>query len=169
MTLNSYSAWGLLVFVLLGACTNIDPGAAPTVELEERYQTQSAPPVTLSPEQKASVQNVVRLKLKNPDTAQFGFMNATQGEGGIANICGWVNEKNYLGRWERYRPFYVKYFPAGQRIRSQTGQDSMPGQRCPFITATQQHLAAIRASGRILGRLQETFYQPAPKHRPLDQ
>ena len=115
MSLNSYKFLGLLVSVLIGACTNIDPGAPPTVELEERYQTQSAPPVTLSPEQKASVQDVVRLKLKNPDTAQFGFMNAMQGEGGIANICGWVNEKNYLGRWERYRPFYVKYFPVTQQ------------------------------------------------------
>ena len=115
MNLNSYRFPGLLVCVLLGACTNIDPGAPPTVELDERYQTQSAPPMTLTPEQKTSVQNVVRLKLKNPDTALFGFMNATQGEGGIANICGWVNEKNYLGRWERYRPFYVKYFPVNQQ------------------------------------------------------
>ena len=115
MNLYSYKFPGLLACVLLGACTNIDSGAPPTVELDERYQTQSAPPATLTPEQKASVENVVRLKLKNPDTAQFGFMNATQGEGGIANICGWVNEKNYLGRWERYRPFYVKYFPVNQQ------------------------------------------------------
>jgi hypothetical protein len=115
MKLNQDAFMGLLLCVLLGACTNINPGAPPTVELDERYQTQSAPPMTLTPEQKASVQNVVRLKLKNPDTAQFGFMNSTQGEGGYANICGWVNEKNYLGRWERYRPFYVKYFPVNQQ------------------------------------------------------
>ena len=105
----------LLACFLLSACTSIDPGTPPTVELDKRYQTQSAPSATLTPEQKASVQNVVRFKLKNPDTAQFGFMNATQGEGGIVNVCGWVNEKNYLGRWERYRPFYVKFFPINQQ------------------------------------------------------
>jgi hypothetical protein len=105
----------VLACFLLSACTNVDPGAPPTVELDKRYETQSAPPATLTPEQKASVQNIVRSKLKNPDTAQFGFMNATQVEDGILNICGWVNEKNYLGRWERFRPFYVKYFPVNQQ------------------------------------------------------
>lgn len=115
MSLNSYKFLGLLVFVLLGACTNIDSGTPTTMELDERYQTHSAPPVNLTPEQQTSVQNVVRLKLKNPETAQFGFMNATQGQDGYAYICGWVNEKNYLGRWERYRPFYVKYFPVNQQ------------------------------------------------------
>ena len=115
MNLNHDTVLVLLASFLLGACTSIDPGAPPTVELDERYQTQSAPPATLTPEQKASVESVVRLKLKNPDTAQFGFMNATQSEGGFVNICGWVNEKNHLGRWERYRPFYVKYFAVNQQ------------------------------------------------------
>ena len=105
----------LLACFLLSACTNIDPGTPPTVELDKRYATQAAPPASLSPDEKTKIQIVVRSKLKNPDTAQFGFMNATQGEGGIVNVCGWVNEKNYLGRWERYRPFYVKYFPVNQQ------------------------------------------------------
>ena len=104
-----------LVSVIIAACTNIDPGAPPTVELDKRYQTQSAPPVMLTPEQKASVQNVVRSKMENPDSVQFGFMNATQREGGIVNVCGWVNGKNYLGRWERYRPFYARYLPVNQQ------------------------------------------------------
>lgn len=101
--------------VLLAACTNVDPGSPPTVELDKRYETQAAPAATLTPEEKTKVQNVVLSKLKNPDTAQFGFMNATQGEGGIVNVCGWVNEKNYLGRWELYRPFYARYLPVNQQ------------------------------------------------------
>lgn len=105
----------LLACLLLSACTSIDPGSPPTVELDKRYETQAAPAATLTPEEKVKVQNVVLSKLKNPDTAQFGFMNATQGEGGIVNVCGWVNEKNYLGRWELYRPFYARYLPANQQ------------------------------------------------------
>lgn len=100
--------------LLLAACTNVNPGAPPTVELD-RYETQVAPTAPLTPEEKTKVQNVVLSKLKNPDTAQFGFMNATQGEAGIVNVCGWVNEKNYLGRWERYRPFYARYLPLNQQ------------------------------------------------------
>jgi hypothetical protein len=101
--------------LLLTACTSVDPGSPPTVELDKRYETQTAPMATLTPEEKTRVQNVVLSKLKNPDTAQFGFMNATQGEGGIVNVCGWVNEKNYLGRWESYRPFYARYLPINQQ------------------------------------------------------
>lgn len=105
----------LLACLLLAACTSVNPGAPPTVELDKRYETQAAPTATLAPEEKAKVQNVVLSKLKNPDTAQFGFMNATQGEGGIVNVCGWVNEKNHLGRWELYRPFYARYLPVNQQ------------------------------------------------------
>jgi hypothetical protein len=105
----------LLACLLLTACTSVNPGAPPTVELDKRYETQAAPTATLTPEEKTRVQNVVLSKLKNPDTAQFGFMNATQGEGGIINVCGWVNEKNYLGRWESYRPFYARYLPVNQQ------------------------------------------------------
>ncbi|HUQ34815.1 MAG TPA: hypothetical protein VM144_00400 [Aestuariivirga sp.] len=105
----------LLACLLLGACTNISPGSPPTVELDKRYATRAAPTAALTPEEKTKVQNAVLSKLKNPDTAQFGFMNATQGEGGIVNVCGWVNEKNYLGRWERYRPFYARYLPVNQQ------------------------------------------------------
>lgn len=101
--------------LLLAACTNVSPGAPPTVELDKRYETQAAPTAVLTPEEKTKVQNVVLSKLKNPDTAQFGFMNATQGEGGIVNVCGWVNEKNYLGRWERCRPFYARYLPLNEQ------------------------------------------------------
>lgn len=101
--------------LLLAACTNVNPGSPPTVELDKRYETQAAPTAALTPEEKSKVQNVVLSKLKNPDTAQFGFMNATRGEGGIVNVCGWVNEKNYLGRWERYRPFYARYLPVNQQ------------------------------------------------------
>jgi hypothetical protein len=101
--------------LLLTACTSVSPGSPPTVELDKRYETQAAPTATLTPEEKTRVQNVVLSKLKNPDTAQFGFMNATQGEGGIVNVCGWVNEKNYLGRWESYRPFYARYLPINQQ------------------------------------------------------
>jgi hypothetical protein len=106
---------GLLACLLLAACTSVNPGAPPTVELDKRYETQAAPTAALTPEEKTKVQNVVLSKLKNPDTAQFGFMNATQGEGGIVNVCGWVNEKNYLGRWESYRPFYARYLPVNQQ------------------------------------------------------
>jgi len=105
----------LLACLLLTACTSIDSGSPPTVELDKRYETLAAPTATLTPEEKSRVQNVVLSKLKNPDTAQFGFMNATEGEGGIVNVCGWVNEKNYLGRWERYRPFYARYLPLNQQ------------------------------------------------------
>jgi hypothetical protein len=105
----------LLACLFLTACTSIDPGSPPKVELDKRYETLAAPTATLTPEEKSRVQNVVLSKLKNPDTAQFGFMNATQGEGGIVNVCGWVNEKNYLGRWERYRPFYARYLPLNQQ------------------------------------------------------
>ncbi len=105
----------LLACLSLAACTNVNPGSPPTVELDKRYETQAAPTATLTPEEKTKVQNVVLSKLKNPETAQFGFMNATQGEGGIVNVCGWVNEKNYLGRWERYRPFYARYLPVNQQ------------------------------------------------------
>jgi len=101
--------------LLLAACTSVSPGSPPTVELDKRYETQAAPTAALSPEEKIKIQNVVLAKLKNPDTAQFGFMNATQGEGGIVNVCGWVNEKNYLGRWENYRPFYARYLPVNQQ------------------------------------------------------
>ncbi len=115
MNLNPDRIPGVFAFLLFAACTNISPGTPPTVELDKRYETQAAPSVTLTPAEKASVQNVVLSKLKNPDTAQFGFMNATQGEGGIVNVCGWVNEKNYLNRWERYRPFYARYLPINQQ------------------------------------------------------
>jgi len=106
-----------LTCLLLTACTSVDPGSPPTVELDKRYETLAAPTAALTPEEKTRVQNVVLSKLKNPDTAQFGFMNATQGEGeaGIVNVCGWVNEKNYLGRWELYRPFYAGYLPVNQQ------------------------------------------------------
>lgn len=105
----------LLACLLLTACTSIDQGSPPTIELDKRYETQAAPTANLTPEERTKVQNVVLSKLKNPDTAQFGFMNATQGEGGIVNVCGWVNEKNYLGRWESYRPFYARYLPVNQQ------------------------------------------------------
>ena len=115
MNIFNDTVLGLLACLLLAACTNVSPGSPPTVELDKRYETQAAPTATLSPEEKAKIQNVVLSKLKNPETAQFGFMNATQGEGGIVNVCGWVNEKNYLGRWESYRPFYARYLPVNQQ------------------------------------------------------
>ncbi|MDP1700159.1 MAG: hypothetical protein Q8L53_04250 [Aestuariivirga sp.] len=105
----------LLACLLPAACTNVNPGSPPAVELDKRYETHAAPTAALTPEEKTRVQNVVLTKLKNPETAQFGFMNATQGEGGIVNVCGWVNEKNYLGRWESYRPFYARYLPVNQQ------------------------------------------------------
>ena len=105
----------LLACLLVAACTHVNPGSAPSIELDKRYETLAAPTATLTREEKIKIQNVVLSKLKNPDTAQFGFMNATQGEGGIVNVCGWVNEKNYLGRWESYRPFYARYLPVNQQ------------------------------------------------------
>ncbi len=69
MNLNPDTVPKVFACLLLGACTNISPGAPPTVELEKRYETQAAPTATLTPEEKAKVQNVVLSKLKNPDTA----------------------------------------------------------------------------------------------------
>lgn len=115
MNLNRDAIPKVFTCLLLGACTNISSGSPPAVELDKRYETQAAPSTILAPEEKTRVQNIVLSKLKNPDTAQFGFMNATHGEGGIVNVCGWVNEKNYLGRWERYRPFYARYLPVNQQ------------------------------------------------------
>lgn len=87
------------------------PGEAPKVEIDKRYDTKPAPVAALSPEEKTQVQNVVLLKMDKPESANFGFMNAAQGDGGVLNVCGWVNGKNWTSRWKGQMPFYATYEP----------------------------------------------------------
>lgn len=63
-------------------------------------------PQTLTPEQQKAVEQGVREKLKDPDSARFkGSMMVPYGEDSHL-VCGFVNSKNSYGGYAGFTPFH---------------------------------------------------------------
>jgi hypothetical protein len=102
----------LLSALLLCGCSS-----ASMPDLEDSAQA-SAPPVgiaqsvELTPEQRADIEKGVQKRLKDPDTAVFGSINARISRNTSQSyiVCGWVNAKA-TGEYAGYAPFIAIYVP----------------------------------------------------------
>lgn len=65
-------------------------------------------PVTLSPTQTQAIQAAVIDTLKDPESARFSEIAATQGDSGEISVCGFVNAKNSFGGYVGKKPFHGK-------------------------------------------------------------
>lgn len=86
--------------------------AAPTPPAPPAPAVEPLPAATLSKEEIAAVQNGIKRKLKDPDSAKFGAMNA----GRLTDrtvVCGWVNAKNSYGGYTGMEPYigYIFFKP----------------------------------------------------------
>lgn len=86
--------------IALSGCAAPDPSAA----------YRGVPPkhgksLTLTPEMSKAIQDSVRSKLKDPESARFGKIAAGEVEGQTI-VCGWVNAKNSYGGYIGMQPFF---------------------------------------------------------------
>jgi hypothetical protein len=61
-------------------------------------------PIKLSEDQRQTVMRDVRRRLKDPESARFGRMSASNADG-VVTVCGWVNAKNSYGGYTGMSPF----------------------------------------------------------------
>ncbi len=81
----------------LAGCTTLP---APSAEVS----VPPATPVVLTPDQTAVIQGAVLKDFKDPASAQFRGLRASQHQAGIT-VCGEVNGKNSYGGYIGYLPF----------------------------------------------------------------
>jgi len=86
-------------------------------DLEDSAQASAPPvgiaqPVELTPEQRADIEKGVQKRLKEPDSAVFGSINARISRNTSQSyiVCGWVNAKA-IGEYAGYAPFIAIYVP----------------------------------------------------------
>lgn len=63
-------------------------------------------PQPLTPEQQAAVEDGIREKLKDPDSARFKGAIKVPHEGDSFLVCGFVNSKNSFGGYVGFTPFH---------------------------------------------------------------
>ena len=79
---------------------------------QPRQQASTTPPpeptlpITLTESQKAAVTAGVKGQLKDPNSAMFGPMAASQGKSGLIYVCGYVNSRNSFGGYVGDTLFY---------------------------------------------------------------
>lgn len=61
--------------------------------------------VTLTAQQQQQVRTGTAKRLKDPEAARFGKLNATRAKDGSITVCGYVNGKNSYGGYTGYSPF----------------------------------------------------------------
>lgn len=69
----------------------------------------SMAPVDLPPAAESVVEDSVREKLRDPESAQFSSMRAFKGDGRLIGVCGLVNAKNGFGGYVGETPFFTWY------------------------------------------------------------
>jgi hypothetical protein len=62
-------------------------------------------PITLTEQQRRVVEEGVRKRLKDPESARFEGFQAGQTSKGVTTVCGWVNAKNSYGGYTGRQPF----------------------------------------------------------------
>lgn len=86
--------------IALSGCASPDPSAA-YLDASPKHGKS----VVLTPELTKSIQDGVRNKLKDPESARFGKIAAGD-VGGQTIVCGWVNAKNSYGGYIGMQPFF---------------------------------------------------------------
>lgn len=61
---------------------------------------------SLSKAQVKAVEDGVKRKLRDPDSARFGRYAAAKRSDGVIVVCGWVNSKNGYGGYAGFGPYY---------------------------------------------------------------
>jgi hypothetical protein len=79
------------VVVLLAGLVSADGQVSKSKPLEKLAST------TLTAEQVAAVQDGVKRKLRDPESARFGEMVAGRSKRGVISVCGSVNAKSGFG------------------------------------------------------------------------
>ena len=97
----------------LAACTNPYYPISGTVGLPT---LSNATPLALSPSEKADIENRVRGRLKDPESAHFGSLVAGKDKDGSLVACGMVNAKNSFGGFTGPLPYQVKISPGQQAV-----------------------------------------------------
>jgi hypothetical protein len=92
---------GLAFALFLSAC------AGPSVPGMTGTTPKVLPPVALDNRQRAAIEDAVRGRLKDPQSAIFGHMNAGRSASGLVFVCGWVNARNSFGGYVGSAPFMV--------------------------------------------------------------
>jgi hypothetical protein len=62
-------------------------------------------PVTLTAQQQQIIRAETMKRLKDPESARFGKMSASQDKDGSLTVCGFVNAKNAFGGYTGMSPF----------------------------------------------------------------
>lgn len=66
---------------------------------------QPVQPYHLSEGERGDIENGIRQALKDPDSARFEGIRASQDAQGIIRVCGFVNAKNSFGGFTGRQPF----------------------------------------------------------------
>jgi hypothetical protein len=66
---------------------------------------EKATPEPLGPDVIGLIQEGVRERLKDPESARFGTLVGGRDRKGIFSACGWVNAKNSVGGYTGIMPF----------------------------------------------------------------
>jgi len=97
----------------LTACMQIEPPDPYAPRNSPEVAARLQPPPTIEPGEvialSAQQQQQVRVgtarRLKDPEAARFGKLNATRASDGSITVCGYVNGKNSYGGYTGYSPF----------------------------------------------------------------
>jgi hypothetical protein len=94
----------------LAGCQSSPPSEAPKVSPAASKSAAKDSVVSLSPGLKNAIKARVSASLKDPYSAQFGPITASQNaEGTQYRICGFVNAKNSFGGYVGMKPFQLLY------------------------------------------------------------
>jgi hypothetical protein len=109
-------AWKLrlLAVLLVSACS--PEQTRPSAQVQETSRLERLEPVTLTELQRRTIEERVREKLKDPDSARFDGFQGGRDDNGFILVCGWVNAKNSYGGYMGRQPFDGIMIVEGEKI-----------------------------------------------------
>lgn len=88
-------------------------------------------PIEVTEAMRAEIEGAVRNRMKDPESARFAVVYATQASAGAIYACGLVNGKNSFGGYVGDRPFFVGLTSDGVAVEASIagGENSVAAHR----------------------------------------